>query len=662
MYLKKIEIKNFGPIQDLVVEPAFKSDGTPMPLLLIGKNGSGKTLFLGNILDSFIECKKKVYNQMPEIGNGKLLKIGTTTYISPRKDYLYTHIVYEGLKTFTYTDFATKLPVENLRVVYPDLSLSGINIDKPQEISDGYYRKITPVDRNGISNELKSNVLIFFPHCRYDHPEWLNNEVEIGFQIKDNYIGQSQENVIKNNVIQDVITWLLDCFLDKYLYESDTEQRVVNVGDKKETWTVQKDFKGRNTTIIKLFNQLLTSIYKLKYPHLVYARTGISKKNKRQISIIIKEIGKDEVEISPSFKHLSSGEVMLLSLFGAIIKEYDRLGINYDNLSDLQGIVVIDEIDLHLHIEHQKILLPQLVSMFPKIQFVITTHSPFFLLGMEELFKGNYKLINMPNGDEIGINDFSEIKDAYNTFTQGFENLSKLFGVLKLRLESITRPLIITEGKTDWKHLKSALLRLQQDGKFTDIGDFDFLEYENEIEMGSTQLKAYCLQRSKLPNEKKIICIFDRDEKELIKDMTDDTNVNLFKSHGNNVYSFCIPIPTHRLNHKFITIEHYYSDDELKTKDENGRRIYLSSEFTKTGRHLIDKNLRHGNYTKIKAYIENDKSKIVEYDVFDENETNIALPKADFAQYILDRKADFGNFDISQFEHIFTVIGSILNI
>ena len=46
----------------------------------------------------------------------------------------------------------------------------------------------------------------------------------------------------------------------------------------------------------------------------------------------------------------------------------------------------------------------------------------------------------MPNGDEIGINDFSEIKDAYNTFTQGFENLSKLFGVLKLRLESITRP------------------------------------------------------------------------------------------------------------------------------------------------------------------------------------------------------------------------------
>ena len=97
-------------------------------------------------------------------------------------------------------------------------------------------------------------------------------------------------------------------------------------------------------------------------------------------------------------KYLHLSNIFLLEgyavvSFGAIIKEYDRLGINYDNLSDLQGIVVIDEIDLHLHIEHQKILLPQLVSMFPKIQFVITTHSPFFLLGMEELFKGNYKLI-----------------------------------------------------------------------------------------------------------------------------------------------------------------------------------------------------------------------------------------------------------------------------
>lgn len=508
MYLKKIEIKNFGPISQLLVEPRFNTNGNPYPLLLIGKNGSGKTLFLSNILDSFIEYKRIVYNKMPEINKEKLLKIGTTTYISPKEDFLYTNIEYNGIKTLTYTDFTTKLLANSFRTTHPELSLTGIDLDNPNEFSDGFYRKITPSDKNDIGNELNSNVLMFFPHCRYDHPEWLNKEVKIGFKITENYIGQTDSSIIKDNIIQDVTTWLLDCFLDKYIYEGKTEQKNVTVGDRTEVWTVQKDYEGKNSTILQLFNQILTSIYKLKYPNLLYARIGVSTKQKRKISIIIKEKKEEEVEISPSFKHLSSGEVMMLSLFGAIIKEYDSLGIGYDNLSDLQGIVVIDEIDLHLHIEHQKVLLPQLISMFPKIQFIITTHSPFFLLGMKDLFKENYKLIGMPCGNEISIDDFSEIHEAYNIFIKEFDSINDVYLKTKMKLDSLTKPLIITEGKTDWKHLKSALLKLKSEMKLTDIDDFEFLEYEDEIGMGSSQLKAYCLQISKFPNAKKIICIF----------------------------------------------------------------------------------------------------------------------------------------------------------
>ncbi len=70
--------------------------------------------------------------------------------------------------------------------------------------------------------------------------------------------------------------------------------------------------------------------------------------------------------------------------------------------------------------------------------------------------------------------------------------------------------------------------------------------------------------------------------------------------------------------------------------------------------------MRHGNYSKIKAYIEPDKSKIVEYDVFDENDKNVALPKSDFAQYILNNQVGFDQFDVSQFETVFSIIDSIL--
>lgn len=46
---------------------------------------------------------------------------------------------------------------------------------------------------------------------------------------------------------------------------------------------------------------------------------------------------------------------------------------------DLEGIVLIDEIETHLHVELQKQIVPILTKLFPNIQFIMTTHSPFVL-------------------------------------------------------------------------------------------------------------------------------------------------------------------------------------------------------------------------------------------------------------------------------------------
>lgn len=45
-----------------------------------------------------------------------------------------------------------------------------------------------------------------------------------------------------------------------------------------------------------------------------------------------------------------------------------------------EGIVLIDEIETHLHLELQRVILPILTTIFPNIQFVVTTHSPLFLI------------------------------------------------------------------------------------------------------------------------------------------------------------------------------------------------------------------------------------------------------------------------------------------
>lgn len=97
------------------------------------------------------------------------------------------------------------------------------------------------------------------------------------------------------------------------------------------------------------------------------------------------------------FTEMSSG-------FSAIFDIVIDLLMKMQNKNDLawnceqEGIVLIDEIEAHLHLDLQKVILPFLTKTFPNIQFIVTTHSPFVLnsintavavdLDKRELLKG----------------------------------------------------------------------------------------------------------------------------------------------------------------------------------------------------------------------------------------------------------------------------------
>lgn len=77
-----------------------------------------------------------------------------------------------------------------------------------------------------------------------------------------------------------------------------------------------------------------------------------------------------------SFTQLSDGYSSIIDIISEILM---RMENKSQKVYDLQGIVLIDEIETHLHIDLQKKILPFLTSFFPKIQFIVTTHSPFVL-------------------------------------------------------------------------------------------------------------------------------------------------------------------------------------------------------------------------------------------------------------------------------------------
>lgn len=85
---------------------------------------------------------------------------------------------------------------------------------------------------------------------------------------------------------------------------------------------------------------------------------------------------------------LSDGEKCLLAMIGDLTQRLVIANPSLDNPLEGKGIVLIDEIELHLHPQWQREIIPSLQKIFPHCQFIITTHSPQVLsnINRENIF------------------------------------------------------------------------------------------------------------------------------------------------------------------------------------------------------------------------------------------------------------------------------------
>ena len=78
------------------------------------------------------------------------------------------------------------------------------------------------------------------------------------------------------------------------------------------------------------------------------------------------------------FNTLSSGYSAILDIVVDLIMRMEKTS-NRRFEYNMPGIVLIDEIETHLHLELQKNIMSFLTTIFPNVQFIVTTHSPFIL-------------------------------------------------------------------------------------------------------------------------------------------------------------------------------------------------------------------------------------------------------------------------------------------
>ena len=95
---------------------------------------------------------------------------------------------------------------------------------------------------------------------------------------------------------------------------------------------------------------------------------------------------------------LSDGYSSVIQIVSDLILRMDKNWLLSDEISqyDIEGIVLIDEIETHLHIGLQKKIMPFLTEFFPRIQFIVTTHSPYILNSLS-----NAKVYDLENCIEL---------------------------------------------------------------------------------------------------------------------------------------------------------------------------------------------------------------------------------------------------------------------
>jgi len=655
IYLEKIILINRAPFDKLELD-FYENEIS----VLSAVNGRGKTTILSHIVDAFHEMAKPHFQNEYEGKENKFYRVSSAIHNLDRSKPSFVYLRLKiGDKTLDYLDVrnnCTEEEYNNAVTVDNKIPFSQFQGELKEQ---NYVKKVSSeFTKEKAENIFKDNLLTYFPAYRYEQPGYLNDpyKIKLDFKKLSGYSGFLPNRIEVISGLPELANWVMDLVVDNQYLNSKTEDiseilervEISEPIDKSQlpniiNTVIQLNINSKSH-IRENTNFIITEILRSKGFN--SSRFGIGERNSGGTRVQIVDT-KNGHQIYPSIFNLSSGEASLLCLFGELLRQADN---NKNNIpmNEITGIVLVDEIDKHLHIKLQKEVLPKLLKLFPNVQFIISSHSPFLSMGLAEELQGRSKIIDL---DNLGIskdpttNDL--YKEVYEMMVGENDRFKERYESLEAKIKEGSNPLIITEGKTDIQHIKKAKEKLN----ITDLV-VDF--YEITEDWGDSKLKLLLEQLSKVSQSRKIIGIYDRDVPKIIDDIEKDDQ--LFKNYGNDVFAFCIPTPEARNAYTNISIEFYYTDSELKTED-NGKCLYFDNEveFKQSASNKIDRKLSKLEITKTDD--ENTKK------IFDEGIGNLSWihSKARFADLVAVDSEFIKDFNFENFSLIFDKIKLILD-
>lgn len=442
MHLSEFAAVNSGPITKLHIEFAFEGQ-RPVPTTLLGTNGRGKTSVLSIITDSIFEGAAQHFQDvLPSNGlsrswfrlaGGSIIKSGTMGGFSILRftDEGVDRFHSEKSGMFLGEAARNELPQSlHLGVNWPDDSKSHKSFQLPDDRSEAIFGK---------------GVFAYFPASRAELPYWLNRESQVldAFDTTLKFGGRLSKPIFVENGLHAFGQWLMSVIVEM---RRDVQLVPINDGQLIPLG-IQPSPEQDGAPLWQAALQLLRGI--LRNDNARFCWFG--RNNPQKIGI---DFG--DGRSVPGLAGLSAGQASLLLIFGTLLR-YADLSAPYTGFDNVHGICVADEIDAHLHIDLQTKVLPELIAMFPNVQFIMSSHSPLFALAMERRFgSGGMRLFDLDTGTYTSASAFSEFEAAFEAIaeTEKFEN------AILARAQATGKPMVMLEGETDELYIRRAATAL----------------------------------------------------------------------------------------------------------------------------------------------------------------------------------------------------------
>ena len=154
------------------------------------------------------------------------------------------------------------------------------------------------------------------------------------------------------------------------------ETYLIDLQHQFKTWSSDKkmisQFNKRKSYITEILTDILPNLYNISFADQI---------DDKHVTTYIERDSEGSEFKKVTFDRLASGLRSMVAMIGDILIRLYNQQPNITDPAEFTGIVLIDEIDIHLHPKLQKQIVQQLTKTFPKIQFIVSTHSPIPFLG-----------------------------------------------------------------------------------------------------------------------------------------------------------------------------------------------------------------------------------------------------------------------------------------